>query len=154
MDFAPDEVAVCFYKAAGLLGRLIRWQTRSEIGHTATYLPRVSLGRWIEADVKKGVIWRHEERQDLVAVARVKLPTPDAAYAFALQSIGARYDKRMIARFLTRQREAKGTQDKFFCSEHTAGLLRAGGLHYLAHSQPWEESPGDLYLSPVLFPAG
>jgi hypothetical protein len=148
--FGDNDVAVCFYAGGGIVGRAIRWQTRSKVGHTATFMPRWQ--SWIEADARKGVILRGEERPDRVDFAVVTLPNYNAADVFAFQSIGASYDKRMILRFLTRQKEAKGTADDFFCSEHTSSLLRHGGVVALAHSEPWEESPGDLYLSPILFP--
>lgn len=150
VSFGENDVAVCFYAGGGIVGRAIRWQTRSSVGHTATYLPR--WGMWVEADARKGVITRAVERADRIDYAVVTLPNYNAADVFAFQSLGASYDKRMIARFLTRQKEAKGSQNDFFCSEHTGSLLRHGGVTPLAHSEPWEESPGDLYLSPILFP--
>jgi hypothetical protein len=153
VGFGPNDVAVCFYKAGGIFGTAIRWFTRSEkVGHTATYLPR--RGQWIEADYKKGVVWRKEERKDRVGYAVVKLPNATAAYAYAHASIGRSYDRRMIARFLTRQGEVKGSEDDNFCSEHTGELLVAGELLPLANSDPSEWAPKQLWTSMVLFPTG
>lgn len=160
VSFARDEVAVCFYRG----GALIRWQTRGVVGHTAVYWPTMAC--WVEADVgqgndaarhpedvgKRGVVRRVVERADRVGYAIVRLPQYDAACRFSRETLGLPYDLRMIIRFITRQPEAEGTRSKYFCSEHTGEALRRGGLVPLAHSEPWEESPEDLWRSPVLFP--
>lgn len=163
--FAPKQVAVCFYRAGGFFGKAIRWFTRSkDVGHTATFLPR--LGVWVEADVgkgdkakrhpddvgKTGVVFRIRERADRSDVAVVTLPDYELAERFAVASRGRSYDKRMIGRFLTRQGEAAGTEDDYFCAEHTGELVVWGGVMPLVNSDPSEWSPNDLHKSATLFP--
>lgn len=145
-----SRVTVRFYQSPGLVGKLIRWQTRAPVGHVALYWPELQL--WTEAVEGKGVVQRDTERPDLHDHASVALPRYDAAKLWAFAQLGKPYDYLMVARFISRRGEDPDTRARFFCSEYAAHVLRIGGVLPLANSAPWKESPALLYLSPVLFP--
>ncbi len=147
----PNVVRVCFYQSTGLIGKLIRWQTRAPVGHVALFFP--ALACYVEAVEGKGVVRRETDRRDLIDYADVTLPHYDDAEAWALDQVGKAYDYMMVARFITRAKEDPASINEFFCSEFVSHVLRRGGVVPLAHSDPWRESPGHLYLSPILFPS-
>lgn len=146
------DVELRFYTSDGLVGRLIRWQTRSPVGHVALYWP--DEGFWTEAVEGRGVVQRMYERADLFTTTRITLPHGQQAFHWAMAQLGKKYDYTMVLRFLTREKETRHSNDAYFCSEYASTALRLGGVVPLANSAPWRESPGHLLTSPILFPSG
>lgn len=157
----PGELLVALYRGSGLIGKAIRWQTRSGYAHAA--LARVEdFGPWsgsfggaalIEAMEGKGV------RRLLAPIDyhkadwfRVALDAQERAqvWGFAEEQVGKGYDYTMVLRFVSRRQESRKSTGKWFCSELVFAAFASAGVDLLARTEPWEVSPGLLSRSPYL----
>ena len=141
-------IHILLYQTKGLIGSLIRWQTRSRYSHASLLFDKTII---IESHFKTGVISRSVEECDLDAHACTFEISEDNEFKikkWADETIGYKYDWQAILRFLSRRRM---TNDfKWFCSEHVFEALLQGGIRLLINTESWEVSPGLLARSPLL----
>jgi len=141
-------IHILLYKTKGLIGSLIRWQTRSRYSHAALLFDKTMV---IESHFKTGVISRNVEECDLNAHACTFEVSEENALKikeWSIRTIGYKYDWQAILRFLSRRRM---TNDfKWFCSEHVFEALLQGNVRLLINTESWEVSPGLLSRSPLL----
>lgn len=149
------QITVALFRGPGLVSRLIRWQTRSAYSHAAMILPS---GAVIESREGKGVRQlpklapQNGEVVDLFSVEVTDSQLEDIAW-FLNAQLGKAYDWTMVARFLTRRQESRGSTGKWFCSELVYAAFQQSGVDLLRATEPWEVSPGLLARSPLLNPA-
>jgi uncharacterized protein YycO len=149
------QLRVGFSQYGGIIGRLVRWQTRSPWSHAALlYQVHADPWRVIEAHYPAGVVDRPHSVTDDFLICSVEHPDMQEAeeqiLAFAQRQVGKAYDLRMVARFITRQQEARETSGRWFCSELVYAAFWYAGVELLGNTQPWEVSPGLLRRSPYL----
>lgn len=141
---------VLLYKGSGVIGSLIRWQTRGKYAHAAL---QVGHDEIIESMQGHGVRSRHAD--DLHDADAYLVPgcTPEkwmAVIAFARAQIGKPYDYLSVFRFLDR---APGDgRDSWFCSELVFAALMAGDVRLLERVDAWAVSPSMLSMSPLITP--
>jgi uncharacterized protein YycO len=152
---APVTVHVCLHRGSSVVSRLIRWQTRSEYSHASLLLPG---GHHYEAREGRGVL-RHAgftltnptEQVDAFAVDLTPTQFDDLRHFLGAQ-VGKPYDWLMVARFVSRRQESRGTSGKWFCSELVYAALQQAGVPLFRATEPWEVAPGLLARSPLLRP--
>ena len=153
-------IAIGFTPATGIMGRAIKWQTRSPWSHALlVYGKEGYCEQWnvIEAYQGKGVLHRPfvpvGEDRDTV-LFRVRHPFAQSSERrildFAERQIGKPYDWTMVARFVSRRQESRETSGKWFCSELAYAAFWYSGIELLRDTKPWEVSPGLLARSPLL----
>jgi uncharacterized protein YycO len=144
---------IALHRGAGIVGTLIRWQTRSPYSHASLYCPgdgvieaREGHGvrRLTNLDPKPG------EKIDLYAVPSATAEQLRRAWTFAQIQVGDAYDWTMVLRFISRRQASRKDSGKWFCSELAFAAFHHAGLDLLARCQPWEISPGLLGKSPLL----
>lgn len=152
-------LTICLHRGTSLIGRLIRWQTRSAYSHASIVTPD---GWFIEA--REGIGVRALSLLPNQPIPAAKGEQVDkfhieathaqvrAIVAFARAQTGKPYDYTMVARFVSRRAESRASAGKWFCSELVYAALQAAGLEPLRATQPWEVSPGLLARSPLLQP--
>lgn len=147
---------VLLVRTPGIIGRLIRWQTRGPYVHAAIMNDRFEI---IESRAGKGVVvsqlkeWNglnFDVFQVLPSDKQPGLYQPEEGWRFALQQIGKDYDYTMVVRFITRQQEQRKSRGKWFCSELVFAALKQAGVNALSRTEPWEVSPNLLSKSPYL----
>lgn len=155
-----QRITINLHRGTSLIGRLIRWQTRSPYSHASLILPG---GIFIESREGIGVQCR------FLAETTAAVPgapgetieqytlaaTPGQATAiarFAKAQVGKPYDYTMVARFVSRRGPSRRQSGKWFCSELVYAALAHGGIDLLRATAPWEVSPGLLAKSPHLQP--
>lgn len=147
---------VALYRGTGVIGSLIKWQTRSPYSH-ASLVYADGQGRptdlSIEAREFRGVR-RHQitpEEWKVVDLFRVEGVTAAMwhdAFAFAERQLSKNYDWRGVARFVTRVPAREN--DRWFCSELACAAIRYAGIPLLKRIDCHEVSPGILRLAPAL----
>lgn len=143
---------VLLFPARSLVGRVIGWQTRSSFSHAALLDSR---GTLIESREGKGVRELHHQSARSLGAQAFRVEGADDevwwnAMSFARGQVGARYDYRSVARFLTRSKPR--ADGKWFCSELVFAALQFGGVDLLARTEASRVSPAMLSLSPLLIP--
>lgn len=153
MSPAPyPRLYIGLHRGPGLVGRLIRWQTRSPWSHASIYIRGAGV---IEAREGRGVVQapRHRlrpgERVDFCS-AGISADQEEAVIEFARRQLGKPYDYTMVARFVTRRQATRATCGKWFCSELVYAAFHHAGVELLRDTEPWEVSPGLLARSPHL----
>jgi uncharacterized protein YycO len=144
---------VVLHASDGIVGKLIRWQTRADWSHVSLAYPD---GLLLEAREGRGVV-RERRLSDCteptqvfrVVASSVRL---SKAMRWAETQLDKGYDYTMVARFLTRRQETRGSTGKWFCSELAFAALLHVEVPLLARTEPWEVSPGLLARSPLLYP--
>lgn len=142
---------VLLWRGSGLIGWLIKWQTRSQYSHAALMYPD---GETIlEAKEFRGVQRRKLTDKDrkLVDVFEV-IGMSDTAWtdAFLLgeKHLGAKYDWWSVLKFVSR-RPAK-VNKRWFCSELVCHCIKTAFGPLLERMPCHETNPGHLSLSPLL----
>ncbi|MEW6306060.1 MAG: hypothetical protein AB1705_21495 [Verrucomicrobiota bacterium] len=138
-----------------MIGRLIRWQTRSPYSHASIVFEG---GRVIESREFIGVRQlaslqpQPGERIDLY---RVPLTGDqcEAIRAFLYAQLGKPYDYTSVLRFISRRKASRESGHRWFCSELVFAAFHHAGVRLLDRVEPWAVSPGLLSLSPLLVPA-
>ena len=139
---------VALFRGKGVVGRLIRWQTRSEYSHAALLLADGETV--IESREFQGVR-RHVLSADEKASMDVfEVPGLDAAgwervFSYAESKLGARYDWRAVFSFVTRK--AARLNDKWFCSELVCAAFAVADHRLLERMPCHDTNPGHLRLS-------
>jgi len=140
---------ICLHKGTGLVGSLIKWQTRGKYSHASLML---SCHELFESREFKGVriadIYE-KERIDFFHV-RANVYQQSLVLSFLEGLTKAKYDYRQVFRFITRMREADGTQGKYFCSELVFDALHKAGIDLFINTEGWEVSPHLISRSPIL----
>lgn len=159
------QVLVALFRdASGVVGRVIRWQTRSRYSHAALVFrqdgqdgkkdqPEVIEAREFEGvRITDGIVGGAA----VVDLFRVELSAVQLfeVRSFAFGQIGKGYDYTMVARFISRRQASRRTSGKWFCSELVFAALQKAGVNLLERTEPWEVSPGMLARSPLLTLAG
>jgi uncharacterized protein YycO len=147
------SVRVGLHRSRGLVSNLIRWQTRSDYSHASVLETPATVIEAMQGDgVRRRAVRDIAEPVDWFDVW-VHPTARDGILAFLRAQLGKAYDYTMVARFVTRRQETRGTTGKWFCSELAfAAFLYGGGVTLLARTEPWEASPGLLARSPLLVP--
>jgi len=141
---------ILLMRGRGFISSLIRFQTRSEFTHAAILIPT---GEIIEAYQGDGV--RKKRLADWRGVTGFTVPRATArdwarVIAFMEDEIGAMYDYQSVLQFVTRRKETRASQDKWFCSELVFAAFEAAGIDLLERTTAANTSPRDLSLSPLL----
>ena len=135
---------VCLHRSGGLLGALIRWQTRSPYSHASMLIE----GKHYESVAGKGVV-----RSPLSKSAELFLVDgidDTSAASFVDKQLGKGYDYSSVLRFVSRKQASRKSSRKWFCSELVYATCQKGGIELLRAVAPWEVSPGMLSRSPLL----
>jgi len=137
------------HKGTGLIGNLIKWQTRGVYSHASIIIDEDLI---FEAREFKGVgfNWRYEFKNIDYYYISLSLSQQFKAVEFIDKVNGSEYDYKMVARFMTRMSESNKTKDKYFCSELVFDLLHYCGIDLFKNTQGWEVSPHLLSRSPIL----
>lgn len=144
---------VGLYRSKTIISRLIQWQTRGFYSHAALHFEPEGLAyeAWHKGGVQRGPVGHLHEPGTQIDVYSIEAPFDILrTLGYCEDAVGAKYDFRMVARFVTRQKETKGSQEKYFCSELVYNALKAGGLELFANTEGWEVSPDLLKRSPLL----
>lgn len=147
-------LTICLHRGSSLIGKLIRWQTRSEYSHASMVLPD---GLFVEAREGIGVralprlTKAAGETVDMFSISITETQASEIA-AFAKEQLGKPYDYAMVARFVSRRHESRSSRGKWFCSELVFAACKQAGVNLLRATDPWEVSPGMLARSPLLVP--
>lgn len=152
-DGSP-RVLVCLHRGPGVIGRLIRWQTRADYSHASLLFPGRGV---IESREFKGVRALPEltpapgEVIDACAVRGLTCDQEQKVFDFAQAQLGKRYDWPMVFGFVSRSPiEGHQSEGRWFCSELAFAAVRHAGVDLLRGIEPWEVSPGLLSYSPFL----
>jgi uncharacterized protein YycO len=144
---------ILLYSDPGIIGTLIRWQTRSPVNHAA-----ILIGDDVyEATMPRVRVRRFGRRDELAEVYAIEdlcfgpgTHGEASVRRFLLKQLGKPYDFSSVARFVTRKQERRESAGHWFCSELVYAALAKAGLRVLERSEPWEVSPGMLRRSPLL----
>lgn len=145
-----QPVYIALHKGPGLIGTLIRWQTRSAYSHASLLCVGDGV---IEAREGHGVRRmtkldpKPSEEIDLFCIAAASPMQLHAVWAFAQAQVGKPYDYTMVARFISRRQASRKESGRWFCSELAFAAFLHAGLPLLRDTQPWEVSPGLLARS-------
>ena len=147
-----QPVLLALHRGPGIIGTLIRWQTRSPYSHASLYCPGDGV---VEAREGHGV--RRLSQLDplpgeTIDLFEVPSATPEQLarlWQFAQAQVGKPYDYTMVLRFVSRRQASRKEAGKWFCSELAFGAFRHAGIDLLARTEPWEVSPGWLPRSPL-----
>jgi hypothetical protein len=148
------RVVVCLHRGPGVIGRLIRWQTRADYSHASLLFPGRGV---IESREFKGVralpalAPAPGEVIDTFSVRGLGCLQEQAVFDFAQAQLGKRYDWPMVFGFVSRSPiEGHQSEGRWFCSELVYAAFRTAGIELLRGIEPWEVSPGLLSYSPRL----
>ena len=145
---------IALHHSSGIVGSLIRWQTRGYYSHASIVLDS---GAVIESREFIGVrqLPRLEPKKGEVIDLYAFDHTAEQAAAieeFLKKQIGKPYDYPMVVGFVSRARaEGHESAGKYFCSELAfAGPQKAAGIAFLNRREAWEVAPEHLGWSPLL----
>lgn len=161
-------IEILCFQGRSLISKLIQWQTRSRFSHVA--LRNADTGEVIEAWhvplFRGGRVYRHADMTACMAihdprtrieVLRLRTMTEArgeqvalGAWRWAEGKVGAKYDLRMVLRFLPRLGEVPSTRTRWFCSELVAAACEVGGFPLLKRILASYVTPRDVYSSPAL----
>ena len=141
------------YRGHGIISRLIRFRTWSRYSHVACMNEH---GEIIEAWHKGGVCLRkdyHEGHKPGTIIDVFPFPMPhfreDLMWRFLALQVGKKYDFHGVLGFLSRRDNAHNP-DKWFCSELVMQASIECGEPLLHGIEPFQTSPGDVVMSPLL----
>lgn len=146
-------VFIALHRGPGLLGTLIRWQTRSPYSHASLYCAGDGVIEAREGHGVRRLSQLDPAEGEKIDLFRIASATPDQlalAWEFAHRQLGKPYDYTMVARFLSRRQASRKESGKWFCSELAYAAFAHAGLDLLRGTEPWEVSPGLLGKSPLL----
>lgn len=141
---------ILLFEGRGFISKLIKFQTRSKWTHAAILMPD---GQIVESWQGAGV--RVKRLKSYVGVTALGVPRAsqqewEMVIDYALDKVGAKYDYRSVAQFVTRRKESRSSKDKWFCSELVFASFQHAGINLLKRVEAANVSPGDLALSPML----
>ena len=137
------------YPGRGIIGALIRWQTRGRYGHAATCYDGTIYESQYPNGVKCRVFDPAKDKACGVAWYRVDCDE-DKAHRFARRQIGKRYDYGSVLRFITRRQATQESRGRWFCSEYAFAQVQKGGVSLFAETEPWEVSPSMMARSVMM----
>lgn len=149
------QLTIAFFKPTGIIGNLIKWQTRgkySHVGLTFSFDPYDAIN--IESKEGKGVR-RIESKAyslnaDLYRVSGITPEQVERVYNFAFDQVGKKYDWSSVFRFVSRRQASRRSSGVWFCSELVFAALAEAGIRLFINTEPWEVSPGMLCRSPKI----
>lgn len=145
------EGRVLLFRGTGLIGWLIKWQTRSPYSHAALLYPD---GRTvIEAREFRGVRHHVLTAKEWATVDAFEVTSMDAeqwaaAFAKAESMLGQGYDYWAVLKFVSRRPARQN--GRWFCSELVCNVLASVGCALLERMPCHETHPGHLRLSPKM----
>ena len=138
-------------RSSGIIGALIRWQTRSMWSHAAVlvngYVYEAREGSRVRRMLSKD--WRHGTITGAFPVSITEEQMVQMM-DFLDNQIGKSYDYGSVLRFISRRQESRKGSGKWFCSELVFAAFREAGVQLLKRVEPWAVSPGLLSLSPLI----
>lgn len=146
---------IVLFKSKGIIGTLIRWQSRGQFSHAALL---AETGEVFESrefiGVRKLPSLRDAiQKGDVVEVFDI----PSMTYAqkmhvirFCESHLGKKYDYVSVLRFVSRRKESRASRSKWFCSELVFDALKDAGVLLFAETHGWEVSPDLLRRSPLV----
>jgi hypothetical protein len=139
---------IALYRARGLLGRVIAWQTRGAYSHAAWVTPS---GKTYEAHAGLGVVcsrtpWANNRGSEIDIYALPGLTDRERGRIenFLARQVGAKYDMVGVIRFLSGVN--RNNWQRWFCSELVAEACEVAGRKLL-NTEPWRISPATLAWS-------
>jgi hypothetical protein len=168
-------IIIAQYHGKSMLSKMIRWQQRSEISHTAVMLASglteavISSGMsdwlaqctlyeaWGSVMPPRGSIYKRRGiAEGHTPNTKIDLYTVTCdgfkAHDFLEEQVGKKYDFRALISFLTRRDRQR--EDAWICSELGFMAALQGGTRLLERIEAYAVSPGLLNLSPVMKPLG
>lgn len=145
---------VCLHKGTGIIGKLIKWQTRGQYSHASIYCGN---GVLFESREFNGVQFsRINKSEDVDYFFVSTTPEQEAkALEFMNKTHNKGYDYKMVFRFISRLPEANGTKNKYFCSELVFDLFEYIGINLFKNTKGWQVSPSmlakSIYLENILY---
>ena len=144
---------IAFYRGTSLISRIIRKFTWGEFSHVAYMFED---GRVIEAWHRGGVQERKSYHDGHTAGTRIEryqiegmTVMQEELFVQALRhEIGCKYDLKGIVGFI--RRRAINDMNKWFCSELIMQKLKDVGIEFLLRIKPYQTSPTELNVSPLL----
>jgi hypothetical protein len=139
---------ICLHKGKGIIGNLIKWQTRGEYSHASIMVNPYLL---YESREFKGVQFSITPNEDIdYYYLPLSLGDENKIFQLIEKYHGAKYDYKMVARFMSRRGASSDTRDKFFCSELVFDILARSDLYLFNNTEGWEVCPSMLARSPLL----
>lgn len=158
-------IEVLFFEGRSLVSKLIRWQTRSHVSHVALRLDGEVIEAW-HVPFPRGRVYHHANMAECMAIhdpmTRIEVLRPRCmttercrhislgAWRWARLQVGAKYDLRMVLRFLPRLGEVPSTRTRWFCSELVEAAFEVGGMPLMKRIRASYVTPRDLYSSTAL----
>ena len=139
------QTTLVFSRNGGIISRLVRFFTRSDWSHVDLYDP--STQTVIGAMPPSGV--REISLSDLLATSSHVVAVtytgicPKKLLAYARSKIGASYDWRALAGFVTKS--MLDNPAKYFCSELVAKAFAAGGCPIVIDEDHIKATPDSVY---------
>jgi uncharacterized protein YycO len=153
-EINDSQILIGQYYGTSLVSRLIRWRTWSDISHTAAFVGATG-DEVIEA--WEGSVRRQSWKVGHASGTRIEIYRVPCTldqrrefYNFLSGQIGKPYDYSGILGFMLRAKTE--SKDSWFCSELVFSAARAAGIDLLSRIEPYQVSPGDLNVSPLLEP--
>ncbi len=140
---------VIAFPGQGIIGALIRWQSRGRYGHIATCYD----GAVYESQYPDGVTVRDFDpaKDNRAGVEWYRVDCDEeSALRFARKQLGKRYDYSSVLRFISRRQATQESLGRWFCSEYAVAQIVKGGVVPFAETEPWEVSPSMLVRSVML----
>lgn len=140
---------ICLHKGTGIIGDLIKLQTRGHYSHASILCDNRLL---FEAREFKGVVFSHIPYDEQIDYFYIPLNDEQEIkiFEFIDRTLGAKYDYKMVARFLSRLPASDDTKDKYFCSELVFDSLKFAGILLFNNTEGWQVSPHMLSMSTKL----
>jgi len=142
---APNAF-IHLFRGSGILGWLIRKQTRKEFAHAEIEID----GILYAADAGKGVTQTFATGEEDSVRIPVYLPRPRKARLFVRKQLDKKYDYSSVLRFVSRRQATRKSSGKWFCSELVFAVCMVGGLRLFNNCEPWEVSPGIIPWSTAI----
>ncbi len=145
---------IALYRGTGIIGTMIRIQTRSGFSHSSVLVPGAK-DRVLESREGRGVQLHTLTDKEKREVQWFAIPsmTDDqfmTGFEFGVGQLGMPYDYWSVARFVTKVPAKENS--RWFCSELSFKIASKGGIRLLERVRSAEVSPGMLSLSPLLVP--
>lgn len=140
------KIRLQFSSTSGVISRMIRWFTWSDVSHVDFLLPDGSL---LGAQ-NDGVKIRPANYQKFSKIRVFEVDAPPEVFDWAVKQIGKPYDYECLFGFFVHKDFQEDSE--WFCSEMVTAAFEHGGMPLLQTTNVDRISPRDLMLSPYLKP--